>query len=130
MARKKPTTTKLATQSVALAEIAAKALVAAEQLRIKKKVVDGFPLDEYERAVAAELFYLPATLKKKLAKKSGTFTVADTASIVMALAESILEGEPLKRLALLVTAKKLIDCLESSVVPWRRIRASSPSRFH
>jgi hypothetical protein len=42
MARKKPTTTDLTTQSVALAEFAAKALVAAEQLRIKKKAVESF----------------------------------------------------------------------------------------
>ena len=120
MARKKhpsnPTPTDLTTQSVALAEFGTKALIAAEQLRIKKKPVEGFPLDEAERAIAAELPGLTATLRIKLARKKATFTVADTASIVMALAESILEGEPLKRLALLLTAKKLIDCLESSLV--------------
>jgi hypothetical protein len=39
MARKKPTPTDTTTQSVALAEFGAKALVAAEQLRINKKPV-------------------------------------------------------------------------------------------
>ena len=39
MPRKKPITTDLTQQSVALAEFAAKALVAAEQLHVKKKPV-------------------------------------------------------------------------------------------
>ncbi len=117
MARKKPITTDFTAQSVALAEFAAKALVAAEQLAIKKKVVDGFALDEAERALAADLPGLSGTLKKKLAKNDGNYTVADTASIVMALAESLLEGEPLQRLKLLFIAKKLTDCLQANVVP-------------
>jgi hypothetical protein len=117
MAKKKPVTTDLTEQSVALAEFAAKALVAAEQLGAKKKVVDGFSLDDSERAIAADLPGLSATLKKKLAKTDATFTVADTASIVMAVAESLLEGEPLKRLKLLFITKKLTDCLQTRVVP-------------
>jgi hypothetical protein len=117
MARKKPTTTDLNEQSVALAEFAAKALVAAEQLGVKKKVVDEFCLDDSERAIAAELPGLSASLKKKLAKDDATFTVADTANIVMAVAESLLEGEPLKRLKLLFIIKKLADCLQTNVVP-------------
>jgi Plasmid pRiA4b ORF-3-like protein len=117
MAKKKPTTTDLTEQSVALAEFAAKALVAAEQLGVKKKVVDGFSLDDSERAIAADLPGISATLKKKLAKDAATFTVADTASIVMAVAESLLEGEPLKRLKLLFITKKLTDCLQANVVP-------------
>ena len=116
MARKKPTTADLTTQAVALAKFAAKALVAAEQHRIKKKAIEGFPLDETERAIAADLPGLTATLRIKLARKKATFTIADTASVVMAIADTILDREPQKRLALLVTAKKLIDCLEAKVV--------------
>lgn len=52
--RKKPTTTDLSAQSVALAEFAAKALVAAEQLQIKMKAVQDFTLDNSERAIAAD----------------------------------------------------------------------------
>ena len=74
MARKKHTTD-LTTQSLALAEYAAKALVVAELLCVKQKVVDGFSLDEGERAFAAELPGLSTSLKKKLAKKDGTLTV-------------------------------------------------------
>jgi hypothetical protein len=65
MARKKTTDTKkdkqLVTQAAALADYAAKALVAAEQLRIKTKVVEAFPLTDDERAIAAER---PATSRK------------------------------------------------------------------
>lgn len=117
MARKKPTSTDLTEQSVALADFAAKALIAAEHLAIKTKTVDVFPLDEVERAVAAKLPALSVTLKKKLAKKEATFTVADTASIVLGVAEDLLEGKPLKQLKLLFIAKKLMDCLQSNVVP-------------
>jgi hypothetical protein len=117
MAKKKPATPDLTEQSVALAEFAAKALIAAEQLGVKKKIVDGFSLDDSERAVAAELPALSATLKNKLAKENATFTVTDTASILIAVAESLLDGEPLKRLKLLYMTKKLADCLQTSVVP-------------
>jgi len=116
MAKHKPTTTDLSAQAVAPAEFAAKTLVAAEQLGVKKKSIQDFPLDEAERAIAADLPDLSATLKKKLKTKTGNFTVADTASIVMALAESLLEGEPLQRLKLLFVAKKLTDCLQDNVV--------------
>lgn len=117
MAKHKPTAADLTAQSVALAEFAAKALVAAEQLAIKNKPVEDFTLDHSERAVAADLPGLSTTLKRKLKKQEATFTIADTASIVLALAEALLEGEPLQRLKLLFIAKKLTDCLEANVVP-------------
>jgi len=118
MARKKPTaaTTQLTDQAVALADFVGKTLVAAEQLRIKTKAVERFPLELAELAIVADLPALSATIKKKLAKKNATFTVAETASLVMAVADSLLEGEPLKRLALLFIAKKLIACLNHNVV--------------
>lgn len=117
MARRKPTSTDLTDQSVALAEFAAMALVAAEQLSVKKKPIQDFPLDDAERAIAADLPGISATLKRKLKTKTGTFAVADTASILMALAESLLDGEPLQRLRLLFISKKLTDCLKVNVVP-------------
>lgn len=117
MAKKKPVTTDLNDRSVALAEFAAKALVAAEQIHVKKKPNQVFPLDDAERAIAADLPGISATLKKKLKTKTGTFSVADTASIVMALAESLLDGEPLQRLKLLFIFEKLTDCLQANVVP-------------
>lgn len=55
MARKQSSNPDLAEQSAALAEFAAKALVAADQLGNKKKAIVDFPLSEPERAIAAGL---------------------------------------------------------------------------
>jgi len=121
MASKKPTSTTkktelLADQAIALAEYAAKALVAAEQLRIKTNTIEQFPLDEDERATVTDLPALAAKLKKKLAKKAGSFTVAEVASMVMAAAESFVDAEPKQQVALLMVAKKLMDCLQKNIV--------------
>lgn len=40
---------------------------------------------------------------------SATFTIAETAGMVTAIGDAILDGEPLKRLNLLLVARKLID---------------------
>jgi hypothetical protein len=118
MARKKQPTKAdlLADQAVALAEYAAKALVAAEQLRIKTEAVERFPLDEYERTAVTVLPALPANLKKKLAKKNAAFTIAEIASIVMAAAESFLDAQAKQQAALLLIAKKLMDCLQTNII--------------
>lgn len=80
-------TKQIADQAVALAEYGAKALVAAEHLRIKTKNVERLPLEDDERATVASLPALPPKIKKKLAKKDGSFTVADVAGILIAAAE-------------------------------------------
>ncbi len=119
MARKKQTTKKtklLAAQAVALADFAAKAYIAADDLKIKTKPVKQFSLDEDERATVAEIPALPANLKKKLAMKGAAFTIVDVASMVMAMSESFVDAEPKQQVALLVVAKKLIDRLEKSIV--------------
>jgi len=129
MARRKQAVVDLTQQSIALAEFGAKALVAAEQLRLKKKIIEDFPLDKTERVLAADLAGLSATTIKKLSKADATFTVAETASILMPLAEAILDAEPVLRLKLLYIAKKLIDCLQANVVPETpaRIKGKKPT---
>jgi hypothetical protein len=117
MAKKKAVSTDLTEQSVVLAEFAARGLAAAEQLGLKKKAVDEFSLDVSERAALVELAGISPTLKRKLKTKAGTFTVADTASLIMAVAESLIDGEPLQRLKLLFISQKLADCLQANVVP-------------
>src|SRR5215471_13886583 len=104
MTRKRPTKKAklLADLAAALAEYAAKVLVAAEQLRIKTKTIERFPLDDDERATVAELPALAAKEKKKLAKKDGSFTVAEVASMVMAIADSFPDAEPQQQVALLL----------------------------
>ena len=108
-------TTAIADQAVALAEYAATALVAAEQLGIKAKAVERFPLDKSERKTVAELSALAARLKKKLVKKDASFTVAEVTSMVLAAAESFVDAEPKQQVALLVVAKKLMDCLQADI---------------
>ena len=120
MARKKQTrTTKktkaIADQGVALAEYAATALVAAEQLGIKAKAVEEFPLSEEERTAVAHLPALAAKLKKKLVKTDGPYTVAEVAGMVMAIAESLVDAEPKQQVTLLLVAKKLMDCLQANI---------------
>jgi hypothetical protein len=130
MARKKQTKkAKLITdQAVSLAEYAAKALVAAEQLRIKTKAVERFPLDEGRRATVAGLPALPAKLKKKLAKKDASFTIAEAASMVLAAADSFVDSQPQQQIALLLVAKKLMDCLQTNIVmpDLRAIKTRAP----
>ena len=116
MARKKPTTADLTEQAAALAQFGVTALIAADQHQVKSKLIEGFPLELTDRIIAAELPALPVEIKKKLAKKEARFTIADTASILMAVAESLLEGDPQKRLNLIFIAKKLVDCLEHGIV--------------
>jgi hypothetical protein len=120
MARKKQTrTTKktgaIADQAVALAEYAATALVAAEQLGIKATAVEAVPLSDEEGAIVAHLPSLAAKLKRNLVKKDGSFTVAEVASMVIALAESVVGAEPKQQVALLLVVNKLMDCLQASI---------------
>ncbi|HTU91063.1 MAG TPA: hypothetical protein VMF69_13375 [Gemmataceae bacterium] len=116
MARKKSTKKPFADQAIALAEYAAKALVAAEQLGIKTKAVERFPLDYGERATVVAPPALAAKVKKKLGKKAGSFTVAEIASMVMAAADSFVDAELQQQVALLLVARKLLDCLQANIV--------------
>ena len=116
MARRKHTTTAdLVAQSAALAEFTAIALAAVEQLGVKKKSIQDFPLDDDERAIVAGLSGLSAALRRKLKAKNGAFTVADTANIVFALTESLLESELPQRLKLLSIFQKLTHCLQANL---------------
>jgi hypothetical protein len=117
VARKKQTNRArlVAAQAAALAEYAGNALVAAGHLRIKTKAVEPFPLDGEERAAVGELPALAAKLKKKLTKEDGSFTVAEVAGMVKAVAESLGDAGPEKQLVLLLASKKLVDCLQATI---------------
>src|SRR5262245_30508751 len=115
MTRKRPTKKAklIADLAAALAEYAAKALVAAGQLRIKTKTIERFPLDDDERATVAELPALSAKLQKRLTRKDASFTIAEAASMVMAAADAFPDAEPQQQVALLLVARKLMDCLQT-----------------
>ena len=118
MPRKNPAreANQLAEQAVALAEYAARALNAAQQLRLKSKPVDPFPLTTAERATLAVLSPVPAKLRKKLAATDTTFTVAETVSLVTVVAESLLGADPRQQVALLMVTRKLMDALQDRIV--------------
>ena len=121
MARKKLIPTPVE-QAGLLIEFGKMALLVAEQLQAEEKSIKDFPLDEADRATVYNLVGILPTLQKKLAKKDATFTVADTIGIVMALAESLLEAEPVLRVKLLILAQRLRDCLESNLEPTEPVR--------
>ena len=75
-------------QAMQIAEFAAKALVAAEQLRIKNK----------------------------LAKDNASFTVSEVGSMTMALADDLSDGEAQKQIAVLLLAKHLMDRLQEGIM--------------
>ena len=64
----------------------------------------------------AKIPALPANLKKKLAKRGAAFTVVDVASMVMAVSEAFLDAGSKQQPALLLVAKKLMDCLQENIV--------------
>lgn len=73
----------------------------AERLAIKEKIVVGLNLDIAEQAILTDLPALPDSVRRNFKSKNGKLTIANIAAIVMAVADSLLEGEPMKRLMLL-----------------------------
>ncbi len=121
MARKKPKTISpneqlLADQAVSLATFAAEALLTADELDIKGKPVEDLQLQKYDREFLAQLPTLSAKFKKKLSDGKSAFTVAELASLTMMVAESLPDLKPLQQIQLLMIAKSLTECLQSSTV--------------
>jgi hypothetical protein len=122
MARKKPEKADLGTkakltaeQAAALADWAAKAIVAAEQLGIKKTPVEHFWLSPAQREVLRLVPGLATTIKNKLGENTSCFTVAEVATMTMALAEDLLASDAKKQLAHLLVAKHLMERLEEQI---------------
>jgi hypothetical protein len=111
--RPKATKSKLTEQAVALAEFAATALAAADQSGSRTKAIGKLHLTDAERGIAAELPGLPLVVQKKLQIDDGSITVAETAGIVLALAEALADDEPLEQFRRLLVGKKLTDRLRN-----------------
>jgi len=106
----------LSDQTVQIAEWAAKALIAAEQLGIKNKWLEHFCLAPAQREVLLLVPGVSKVIKSKLLIKESSFTVAEVASMAMALAEDLPDGGPQKQVAVLFLAKYLIDQLQDGIV--------------
>jgi hypothetical protein len=102
-------------QTVQIAEFATKALVAAKQLQIKTKPLDNFWLAPGQRDVLLLIPGVSKSIKNKLAKEK-PLTVAEVASMTMALAEDLPEGEPQQQVALLLVAKHVMDRLQEEIM--------------
>ena len=105
----------LAEESVQLAEWAARMLIGAEQLGIKSKPVARFPMPRAQRAILMRLPIISAKLQEKLAEDEPQLTVGDVGGLLIAVSEALLDAAPLQQFALILTAKRLKDCLEAEV---------------
>lgn len=111
-------------QALQIAEFAAKALVDAEQLRIKTKPLDNFWLAPGQRDVLLLVPGISKTIKNKLAKDNASFTVSEVGSMMMALADDLPDGEAQKQVAVLLVAKHLMDRLQEGIMA----KAEPPAR--
>ena len=102
-------------QAVQIAEFAAQALMAAEQLRIKTKPLENFWLAPGQRDVLILIPSLSKTIKNKLAKEK-PLSVSEVASVTMAVAEDLPGGEAKEQVALLLVAKHLMDRLQEGIL--------------
>ena len=102
-------------QAVQIAEFAAQALMAAEQLRTKTKLLENFWLAPGQKEVLLLIPSLSKTIKNKLTKEK-PLSVAEVASMMMAVAEDLTEGEAQKQVALLLVAKHLMDRLQEAIM--------------
>ena len=102
-------------QAAQIAEFAAQALMAAEQLRIKTKTLENFWLAPGQQEVLLLIPSLSKTIKNKLAKER-PLSVVEVASMTMAVAEDLPEGEAQKQVALLLVAKHLMNCLNEGIM--------------
>ena len=107
--------TQLTEQSIAVAEWAAKMLIGAERLGIKSKPVARFPQPGAERAVLLMTPGIDGTVQKKLMATNPKLTVGEVGGLLMAVAAAMLDAPPLQGFALIMTAKSLMNCLESEV---------------
>ncbi len=102
-------------QAVQIAQFAAQALVAAEQLGIKKKALEHFSLAQAQREVLSLVPGMTKALKKKLATEKATFSIGEVASMTLALAEDLPDGDARKQVAVIYLAKHLMDHLQSGI---------------
>jgi hypothetical protein len=105
----------LSDHAVQIAQFAAQALVAAEQLGIKKKAMEHFSLAPAQREVLSLVPGMTKALKKKLTQEGTTFSIGEVASMTLTLAEDLPDGDARKQVAVMYLAKHLMDHLHSGI---------------
>jgi len=102
-------------QAAQIAQFAAQALVAAEQLGIKKRALEHFSLAPAQREVLSLVSGMTKALKKKLAQEGTTFSIGEVASMTLVLAEDLPDGDARKQVAVMYLAKHLMDHLQGGI---------------
>jgi hypothetical protein len=115
-------------QAVQIAEWAAQALAAAEQLGIKNKPLDHGWLAPAQREVLLLVPGVTKAIKSKLAKEKSSFTVAEVASMTMALAEDLPDGDAGKQVAVLLVAKHLMDQLQARISDTAKVKDNKKAK--
>jgi hypothetical protein len=106
----------LAKSAATTAAVAASALMAAELMGIQTKRLVHFTLSPVQREVLLAVPGISKTIKTKLAKSKTSFTVAEVASMTMALAEFPDNDDPRTQIAVLLVTMHLSDRLLSGVI--------------
>src|SRR5438552_1862431 len=106
----------IADEAAARAERAAKALIPAEQRGMRRKTVKHFWLAPAQRQILMRVPGLSKMMRSKLASKTSSFLVTEVASMTMALAAELPNGEAPKQLAVLLVAKHLVERLQEGII--------------
>ena len=109
-------TKQLSDQAVQMGQWVAQVLAGAEQSGLKDKPLEHFWLAPAQREVLLLVPGVSKKIKDKLVKEGPAFTVAEVASMTMALVEDLLNGGAQKHLAVLHVAKHLLDRLQEGVI--------------
>ena len=75
----------------------------------------GFLLSKAERKVLMTTPILSADLMEKLAEDDPHLTVGEVGGLLIAVSEALIDAPPLQQFALILTAKRLKDCLEAEI---------------
>lgn len=105
----------LADNAVQIAEVVAIALIAAESMGIKTKPLEHFSLSPAQREVLLTVPCLSKSIKSKLAMDKTSFTVAEVASMTMALAEALIEADPRTQISVFVVVNHLMERLQAGI---------------
>jgi hypothetical protein len=100
-------------QAVQIAGWTAQVLIAAEKLGIKDKPFEHFFLSPAQRDVLLLVPGISKTVKSKLAGK-GPLTLAEVASMTMALAEDLMDGDARKQVVVMLVANHLMEQLQAA----------------
>ena len=100
-------------QAVRIAIWTGQASAAADQLKVKTKVVDTFVPEKLERTVLSILHTVTPKVRTKMSQGETSFTAAEVIGMAMAVAEDLPYTTPQEQVGLMMVAKTLMDSLQT-----------------